>query len=76
MKLTAALRRRLPKKDFALPPDGYPIEDKAHARTALSRASANASPAQQARIRAKVHAKFPTIGKPAGNKAHKRKYAI
>lgn len=71
-KLTAAARQALPKADFALPGKGagpkgagsgsYPIPDENHAKAALSRASANASPAQQATIRAKVHAKFPGIG--------------
>lgn len=70
--LTMKARNALPSSDFALPGKGagptgkgsgsYPIPDKNHARAALSRASANASPAQQARIRAKVHAKFPGIG--------------
>ncbi len=71
-RLTASDRQALPKKDFALPGKGegpkgagsgsYPIPDASHARNALSRASANASPAQQATIRRKVHAKFPGIG--------------
>jgi len=67
--LNAKERRDLPNSDFALPgrgkgPEGkgsgsYPIPDRAHARAALSRASANASPSEQAEIRRKVHAKFP-----------------
>ncbi len=71
--LTAKARQSLPRSDFALPGRGegpkgagsgsYPVPDKNHARAALSRASANASPAEQATIRAKVHAKFPAIGK-------------
>ena len=60
-RLTAAERRGLPEKDFALPGERYPINDPAHARAALSRASANASPAEQTAIRRKVHAKFPGI---------------
>jgi hypothetical protein len=71
--LTAAGRRRLPSSDFALPgkgqgPEGkgsgaYPIEDKAHARNALSRVAQHGSSAEQAAVRRKVHAKFPGIGK-------------
>jgi hypothetical protein len=67
--LSASQRRALPSKDFALPgkgkgPEGkgsgaYPINDEGHAKAALSRAAANASPAEQATIKAKVHAKYP-----------------
>jgi hypothetical protein len=62
-KLNAASRNRLPDSDFAGPGRSYPIEDANHARNALSRASQNASPAEQAAIRRKVNAKFPGIGK-------------
>ena len=41
----------------------YPIPDKAHARNALSRVSAFGSPSEKALVRAKVHSKFPDIGK-------------
>lgn len=68
-----AQRAKLPKRDFALPSKknasnpagkgGYPIPDKAHARNALARVSQHGSPAQKATVRAKVHAKFPQIGK-------------
>lgn len=69
-KLTAADRKAIPSKDFALPgkrsasggQGGYPIPDKAHARNALSRVSANGSPSEKAAVRAKVHKKFPGIG--------------
>jgi hypothetical protein len=62
-KLSAAKRNALATGSFALPGRRYPINDPNHARAALSRASANASPAEQATIRAKVHAKYPSIGK-------------
>lgn len=76
-KLTAARRQAMPKKDFALPGKGegpkgagsgsYPIEDRAHARAALSRVSANGSPAEKAEVRAKVDAKYPQMAtKDAG----------
>lgn len=71
-RLTAANRRALPSSEFALPGQGegpkgkgagsYPINDLGHARNALARAAQHASPAEQATIRRKVHAKFPDIG--------------
>lgn len=68
-KLTAAERKKIPAKDFALGKGRYPIEDASHARNALSRVSANGSPAEKAKVRAKVHAKYPNIGKSRGPKA-------
>jgi hypothetical protein len=71
MALKMGQREKLPKADFALPgkgtgkggkgPGSYPIDTKARARSALSRGSANASPAEQATIKRKVKAKFPSI---------------
>ena len=76
--LTAHERQSMPRSDFALPGKGsgpkgagagsYPIEDAAHARSALSRASANATPAEQSKIRAAVHRKFPDIGERANRR--------
>jgi hypothetical protein len=71
--LTAARRNKLPKSEFALPEkDGYPVDTARRARSALSRASANATPAEQSRIRAKVKREYPSmeVSKPgarAGN---------
>ena len=62
-KLTAKTRNAIPGKDFALAGRRYPIEDKSHARNALARVSGNGSPAEKAAVRAKVHRKFPDIGK-------------
>lgn len=69
--LTAHERQSMPRSDFALPGHGegpkgagsgsYPIPDRSHAISALSRAAANATPAEQATIRRKVHEKFPDI---------------
>lgn len=69
-KLKMAQRKRLPSSSFALPGKGegssgkgsgsYPIPDKSHARNALARASGKAV---EAKVRAKVKAKFPSIGK-------------
>lgn len=80
--LTAASRKALPKSDFALPgkgkgpegkgPGSYPIEDKSHARNALARVSQHGTPAEKAEVRAKVHRKFPEIGKKAPIYDHPR----
>ena len=78
--LTAAQRQKLPRSDFALPGKGegpkgagsgsYPIPDAAHARNALARVSQHGSSAEKAAVRAKVHAKYPAIGKKKmGSKA-------
>ena len=71
-KLSAAERRALPNKDFALPGKGegpkgkqagsYPIPDKSHARAALSMVAQHGTPEEKAKVRAKVKAKFPDIG--------------
>lgn len=75
-KLTTKARNALPKKDFALSGGRYPIEDKAHARNALSRVAQNGSPEEKAKVRAKVHAKYPGVGKrkttPEGRTLEKR----
>ena len=73
--LSAKDRQDLPKSDFALPGKGkgpkgagagsYPILDRAHGIAALSRVSANGSPSEKAAVRAKVHAKYPTLGSKA-----------
>ncbi len=70
-KLTAAARKKIPKKDFAGPDGSYPIENASHARNALARASGKPV---EARVRAAVHKKYPNIGKSRGEKAdHKSK---
>ena len=65
-KLTTKARKAIPTKNFALPGRRYPINDPAHARNALARAAQNATPAEQATIRRKVHAKYPSIGAEDG----------
>ncbi len=62
-KLKAATRRALPSKDFALPGRRYPIEDPSHARNALSRVSQHGTAEEKSEVRAKVHRKYPSIGK-------------
>ena len=68
-KLSYAQKSRLPSSDFAVKGTGnyggkgsFPIPDVSHARNALARA-ASKGPKIQAQVRAKVHAKFPGIGK-------------
>ncbi len=65
--LTAAQRKALSTKAFGLPEKApgrgsYPMPDKAHAIAAESRASANATPEQQKRIRDKAHRMYPGMG--------------
>lgn len=77
-RLTSSARKSLPKSDFALPgkrsasggKGGYPIPDKSHARNALSRVSEYGTSAQKSAVRAKVHAKYPGIGKKGGGMSH------
>lgn len=59
--LKSAQRKKLPNSEFAGPDRSYPIPDANHARNALSRAAQNASPSEEATIRAKVKRKFPGI---------------
>jgi cystathionine beta-lyase family protein involved in aluminum resistance len=67
--LTAKTRKQIPAKDFALSGGRYPIHDEAHARDALSRVSANGTPAEKAAVRAKVRKKYPNM-KINGQSAH------
>jgi hypothetical protein len=72
-KLTTAGRNKLKSNQFALPGKGegpkgkgagsYPVPDASHARNALARVAQHGSAAEKAKVRAKVHAKFPGIGK-------------
>lgn len=62
-KLSSGERNALPAKEFAGPDRSYPIPDASHARNALARASQHAYPALKAKIAAKVHKKFPDIGR-------------
>jgi hypothetical protein len=61
-KLKAAQRNRLPSSAFAGPDRSYPVNDRSHARNALSRVSQHGTAALKARVRAAVHRKFPGIG--------------
>lgn len=59
--LSSQTRKALPKKDFALPGGRYPIPDANHARNALARGAQHATPEELAKIKSKVHTKFPGI---------------
>lgn len=65
-KLTAKSRNAIPTSSFAGPKRSYPIEDRSHAKNALSRVSQYGSPALKAQVRAKVRAKYPGMGKKGG----------
>lgn len=60
-KLSWKSREALPEGAFAGPDRSYPIQDASHARNALSRVSANGSPALKSRVRAAVHRRYPGI---------------
>jgi len=63
-KLTSAERNALPSSSFAEPAQRkYPVNDPSHARNALARVSQHGSSSEKAKVRAKVHSKFPGIGK-------------
>ena len=74
--LSTAARKKMPAKSFALPGKGegaggkgagsYPIPDESHGRNALSRVAQHGTPEQKKTVRAKVHAKFPGIGRQRG----------
>jgi hypothetical protein len=61
---TKAGRKQMPASDFGLPAQKkYRIDDKAHARNALSRVAQSGTPAQKKQVRAAVKRKYPSIGK-------------
>ena len=63
-------RKKLSKKSFALPGKRkYPIPDKAHARNALARVAQHGTKAEQKKVRAAVHRRFPSIGKKKSKKS-------
>jgi hypothetical protein len=64
-KLGSRARRELSRKQFAIPSKApgsgsYPIPDRSHAANALARSSGKPVAAQ---VRAKVHKKYPDMGK-------------
>lgn len=72
-KLSGKQRNSLPSADFAEPGERkYPVNDKSHAKNALARVSQHGTPEEKAEVRAKVHRKYPSIGKKAGHKTRVR----
>ena len=68
-KLTKAARSKIPAKQFAGPNRSFPVNDKSHARAAISMASrsedaGNISASEKAKIVAKAKAK---LGKKGGS---------
>lgn len=62
-KLSSKSRASMPKKDFAGPGKSFPIEDKTHARMAISGATrseraGNISASQAAKVKAAARAKL------------------
>ena len=78
-RLSTKARNALPASAFAGPDRSYPIENPSHARNALARASQNASPELQTKIKAKVRRKYPNIhvegeaSKPRADRAKRHK---
>lgn len=59
-KLTTRKRKRLKKSSFAIPSKrAYPIMDRAHAISALSRVAQHGTPTEKAQVRRAVHRKYP-----------------
>jgi len=71
-ELTTKGRNALATGSFALPGRRYPIPDRSHGANALARVAQHGTPEEKATVRAKVHAKFPTIGKEGYHFAHDR----
>ncbi|MGW7688826.1 hypothetical protein ACWGMA_08020 [Streptomyces asiaticus] len=68
-KLSSKKRRALPKNSFALPGKRkYPVDTKNRARNALARVQQHGSPAEKKAVRAKVRARYPSIGKTSRRK--------
>lgn len=80
-KISYSARKLLPKSEFAVPSKktasnpagkgGYPIDTKNRARNALARVSQFGTSEVKARVRAKVHAKFPGIKQHDGGRQPK-----
>lgn len=59
--LDANARKHIAPDNFALPGGRYPIHDIVHARNALARVAQHGTPEEQAEVRRKVHAKYPSL---------------
>ncbi|MFJ4637601.1 hypothetical protein ACIP69_18505 [Streptomyces hygroscopicus] len=68
-KLSSKKRKQLPKNSFALPGKRkYAVDTKARARNALARVQQHGSPAEKKAVRAKVRARYSSIGKTGRRK--------
>jgi hypothetical protein len=78
-ELSSKARAKIPTKSFAIKSKAktaeakkesgnYPIQDRKHARNALSRVAQHGSPAEKKQVRAAVKKKFPAIGKDSKKK--------
>ena|SRR5579859_4281056 len=78
MKLNAAARKAMPKKEFAGPGKSFPVNDANHARLAIGGATraeraGNISKGTEEHIKAKARAKLEGRGgnhEPKGNSSH------
>lgn len=74
-ELTTEERKKIPAEDFALGKTKggkgrYPIEDKSHAENALARVSQHGDAEEKAKVREKVHEKYPEMGKDKPKRRH------
>lgn len=69
--LTKKTRQEIPRTDFALSGRRYPIEDKVHARDALSRVSANGNTEEKVMVRREVARRFPSVKQSKGKESMK-----
>lgn len=61
-ELTYKQREKLPDSAFVFPRERkYPIHDIAHGRNALARVGAHGTPAEKARVKRAVYAKYPSL---------------
>jgi hypothetical protein len=63
-KLSTQARKAIPSKSFAEPDKRkYPIENKAHAKNALSRVFQSGTAAEKTKVRTAVKKKYPSLDK-------------
>lgn len=68
--MKAAKRHSLPRSDFVYPDrEGFPINDKAHARNALARAAQSKTSGSYETVARKVRAKYPDIQTKGSSRA-------
>jgi len=76
-KLSYLQRKHLRSSEFAIPQRrAYPIENRSHARNALSRVETFGTPSEKKQVRAAVHRKYPELGKKDPPKPRQRDYSL